>query len=126
MTSSHTPTQSSWHSVLDDFAGITENLTVGSDSTDMLRELLIASGMTLKNPAGIIAANTRLIGGLPGRSGPQSAARSAVTTPGQSRCLQGTNGSPMLPIKRIRRISCWLNSICCSASTLPSFSTPPV
>jgi polyhydroxyalkanoate synthase subunit PhaC len=66
MTSSHTPTQSSWHSVLDDFAGITENLTVGSDSTDMLRELLIASGMTLKNPAGIIAANTRLIWGSAG------------------------------------------------------------
>ena len=69
--------------VLDDVAGITESLTVGADSTDMLRELLIASGMTLKNPAGIFAANARLVGGVGGRRcGPQSAARSAVTTPG--------------------------------------------
>jgi polyhydroxyalkanoate synthase len=66
MTSSHTPTRSPWQSVLDDFTGITENLTVGADSTDMLRELLIASGMTLKNPAGIIAANARLVGGSAG------------------------------------------------------------
>ena len=56
MTSSHTPTRSPSQSVLDDFSGIT-------DSTDTLRELLIAEGMTLKNPAGIFAANARLVGG---------------------------------------------------------------
>ena len=127
MTSSHTPTRSPWQSVLDDFTGITENLTVGADSTDMLRELLIASGMTLKNPAGIFAASARLVERVcRGRSGPQSAARSAVTTRGRSRSLRATSGSPMRPIKRIQRISCWLNSICWSASLLSSFWTSPV
>jgi polyhydroxyalkanoate synthase subunit PhaC len=66
MTSTHTPTHSSWHPVLDDFADLAENLTLGADSADLLRELLIASGMTLKNPAGIIAANARLVWGSAG------------------------------------------------------------
>jgi polyhydroxyalkanoate synthase len=43
--------------------GIAENFTFEVDPGALLRELLVTAGMTLKNPAGIIAANARLLSG---------------------------------------------------------------
>jgi polyhydroxyalkanoate synthase len=63
MTPSDTHANSLSHRVLDDLVGITENLTSGADPADLLRELLLATGMTWKNPSGIIAANTHLARG---------------------------------------------------------------
>ena len=67
--------------------------------------------MTLKNPAGIIAANTRLAWGSAGRFKLPPNAPSAVTLPVPSRSPVATNGSQIRPIRRIRRTSCWRNSI---------------
>jgi poly[(R)-3-hydroxyalkanoate] polymerase subunit PhaC len=63
MTPSDTHANSLSHRVLDDLVGITENLTSGADPADLLRELLLATGMTWKNPSGIVAANTHLARG---------------------------------------------------------------
>src|SRR6478752_6552547 len=49
-----------------DLVGIAENVTFSADPAVLLRELLAAAGMTLRNPAGIIAANTRLLWGYAG------------------------------------------------------------
>ncbi|MDT5322816.1 MAG: poly[(R)-3-hydroxyalkanoate] polymerase subunit PhaC [Mycobacterium sp.] len=56
------PTSRSIH----DLIGIAENATFSADPAALFRELLAAAGMTLGNPAGIIAANTRLVWGYAG------------------------------------------------------------
>jgi hypothetical protein len=125
MTPSDAHASSTSHRVLDDLVGITENLTSGADPAALLRELLLATGMTLKNPSGIVAANTRLARGSAG------AFRAAVDramgrdNPGPIAIAVATNDSPIPLIKRTRRTSCWLSSICCSASLLPNSLTPP-
>ena len=65
MTSSEAPARSTSRSV-QDLIGIAENVTVSADPAALFRELLAAAGMTLRNPAGIIAANTRLLWGYAG------------------------------------------------------------
>lgn len=64
MTSIDAPERSS-RPVLD-LIGVAENVTVGSDPAALFRELVAAAGMTLRNPAGIIAANARLVWGSAG------------------------------------------------------------
>ncbi len=49
-----------------DLIGVAENVTFSADPAALFRELLVAAGMTLRNPAGIIAANTRLLWGYAG------------------------------------------------------------
>src|SRR6476646_2366300 len=49
-----------------DLIGIAENVTFSADPAALFRELLVAAGMTLRNPAGVIAANTRLLWGYAG------------------------------------------------------------
>ena len=49
-----------------DLIGIAENVTFWADPAALFRELLVAAGMTLRNPAGMIAANTRLLSGYAG------------------------------------------------------------
>ena len=46
-----------------DLVGIAENFTFKVDPAALLRELLVTAGMTLMNPAGIMAANARLLWG---------------------------------------------------------------
>jgi polyhydroxyalkanoate synthase len=65
MTSSDAPARSTSGPV-QDLIGIAENVTFSADPAALFRELLAAAGMTLKNPAGIIAANTRLVWGSAG------------------------------------------------------------
>jgi polyhydroxyalkanoate synthase subunit PhaC len=60
MTSSDAPERSSSQPILD-LVGIAENFTFQLDPAALLRELMITAGMTLQNPAGIIAANARLL-----------------------------------------------------------------
>jgi polyhydroxyalkanoate synthase len=62
MKSSGTPERPSSLPVLD-LVGIAENFTFNVDAASLLRELLVTAGMTLQNPAGIIAANARLLWG---------------------------------------------------------------
>src|ERR1700757_3587744 len=62
MKSSDTPERSSSRPVLD-LIGIAENFTFEVDPAALLRELMVTASMTLKNPAGIIAANARLLWG---------------------------------------------------------------
>ena len=64
MTSSDVPARSSRS--VHDLLGVAENVTFSADPAALFRELLAAAGMTLKNPAGIIAANTRLLWGYAG------------------------------------------------------------
>ena len=64
MMSSDAPARSS-RPVLD-LIGIAENVTSVADPAGLVRELLAAAGMTLRNPAGIIAANARLALGFCG------------------------------------------------------------
>src|SRR6476619_6915181 len=49
-----------------DLIGIAENVTFSADPAALFRELLVAAGMMLRNPAGVIAANTRLLWGYAG------------------------------------------------------------
>jgi polyhydroxyalkanoate synthase len=65
MTSSDAPTRS-WSRPHLDLVGIAENVTSVADPAALIRELLAASVLTLKNPAGIIAANARLAWGSAG------------------------------------------------------------
>src|ERR1700694_476774 len=65
MTSSDAPARSSSRPVLD-LVGIAENVIFVADPAALVRELLAAAAMTLKNPAGIIAANARLVWGSVG------------------------------------------------------------
>jgi poly[(R)-3-hydroxyalkanoate] polymerase subunit PhaC len=51
---------------LQDLIGIAENATFSADPAALFRELLATAGMTLRNPAGIMAANTRLVWGYVG------------------------------------------------------------
>ena len=60
MTSSEAPARSNSRPV-QDLIGVAENVTFSADPAALFRELLVAAGMTLRNPAGIIAANTRLL-----------------------------------------------------------------
>ena len=57
-----------------DLVGIAENVTFSADPAALIRELLVAAGMTLRNPTGIIAANAHLVWGYVG------AFRAAVRT----------------------------------------------
>ena len=63
--SSDLPARSSSPPVLD-LVGIAEDVTFAADPGALVRELLAAAGMTLQNPAGIIAANARLVWGSVG------------------------------------------------------------
>jgi polyhydroxyalkanoate synthase subunit PhaC len=69
MTSSHAPAHPS-RPVPDrpnlDLVGIAEDVTLEADPAALIRELLVAAGMTLRNPAGIIAASTRFVWGYAG------------------------------------------------------------
>src|SRR3954453_15493859 len=65
MTSSEAPARSNSRPV-QDLIGIAENVTFSADPAALFRELLAAAGMTLRNPAGIFAANTRLLWGYAG------------------------------------------------------------
>src|SRR5260370_40694787 len=65
MMSSDAPARSTSRPV-QDLIGIAENATFSADPAALFRELLAAAGMTLGNPAGIIAANTRLVWGYAG------------------------------------------------------------
>src|SRR5271168_2457763 len=65
MTSSDLPARSFSPPVLD-LVGIAEDVTFAADPGALVRELLGAAGMTLQNPAGIIAANARLVWGSVG------------------------------------------------------------
>jgi polyhydroxyalkanoate synthase subunit PhaC len=65
MTSSDAPARSNSRPV-QDLIGIAENATFSADPAALFRELLAAAGMTLRNPAGIFAANTRLLWGSAG------------------------------------------------------------
>src|SRR6478752_3067546 len=49
-----------------DLIGIAENVTFSADPAALVRELLAASVQTLKNPAGLLAANARLAWGSAG------------------------------------------------------------
>jgi polyhydroxyalkanoate synthase len=46
-----------------DLPGIAENVAFSPDPAGLLRSLMVASGTTLRNPAGLIAANARLAWG---------------------------------------------------------------
>ena len=46
---------------IQELIGIAENVTLSADPAALFRELLTAAAMTLRDPAGIIAANTRLL-----------------------------------------------------------------
>jgi poly[(R)-3-hydroxyalkanoate] polymerase subunit PhaC len=63
--SSDAPTSSTSRSI-QELIGIAENATFSADPAALFRELLAAAGMTLRNPAGIVAANTRLVWGYAG------------------------------------------------------------
>ena len=64
-TTSDAAARSSSRPVLD-LVGIAENVTLEADPAALVRELLAAAGMTLRNPAGIMAANARLVWGSVG------------------------------------------------------------
>ncbi|WP_136245622.1 PHA/PHB synthase family protein [Mycobacterium intracellulare] len=49
-----------------DLLGIGENVTFSPDPAGLLRGLLFATGLTLKNPGGVVAANARLAWGAAG------------------------------------------------------------
>src|SRR5580693_10291665 len=70
MMSSEAPARSTARPAPDrpdlDLVGIAENVTLSADPAALIRELLVAAGMTLRNPAGIIAANTRFVWGYAG------------------------------------------------------------
>ena len=65
MTSPDVPARSTSPAV-QDLLGIAENVTSAADPAGLMRDLLAAAGMTLRNPAGIIAANARLFWGCLG------------------------------------------------------------
>lgn len=65
MTTSEAPARTNSRPV-QDLIGIAENVTFSADPAALFRELLAAAGMTLRNPAGIFAANTRLLWGYAG------------------------------------------------------------
>jgi polyhydroxyalkanoate synthase len=65
MMSSEAPARSTARPV-QDLIGIAENVTFSADPAALFRELLVAAGMTLRNPAGIMAANTRFVWGYAG------------------------------------------------------------
>jgi polyhydroxyalkanoate synthase len=93
MTSSDAPTRSSSRPVLD-LVGIAENVTSVADPAALVRELLAAAGMTLQNPAGIIAANARLVWGSVG------AFRAAA-----ERAIGGDNPGPIAIARGDKRFS---------------------
>jgi polyhydroxyalkanoate synthase subunit PhaC len=68
MMSSDAPANLTSRSI-QDLIGIADNATFSADPAALFRELLAAGGMTLRNPAGIIAANTRLVWGYAGAIG---------------------------------------------------------
>ncbi|UQX11653.1 PHA/PHB synthase family protein [Candidatus Mycobacterium methanotrophicum] len=49
-----------------DLMGVAEDFGYRADSADLLRELLVTGAMSLRNPAGIFAANVRLLWGSAG------------------------------------------------------------
>ncbi|HEY6647245.1 MAG TPA: alpha/beta fold hydrolase, partial [Mycobacterium sp.] len=65
MMSSEPPARSSSGPV-QDLLGIAENVAFSGDPASLFRELLATSLMTLRSPAGILAANTRLLWGSAG------------------------------------------------------------
>ena len=65
MTTSNASARLSSRPLLD-LVGIAENVTSVADPAALVRELLAASVQTLKNPAGLIAANARLAWGSAG------------------------------------------------------------
>lgn len=65
MTSSEAPA-TSISGPIQDLVGIAENAVFSADSAGLFRELVATAAMTLRNPAGIVAANTRLFWGYLG------------------------------------------------------------
>ena len=63
MTSSRAPERIASQPVMDDLIGIAEDFTVPNDPAGLMRELLLTGALTLRNPAGILAANSRLLWG---------------------------------------------------------------
>jgi polyhydroxyalkanoate synthase len=88
MTSSDAPIRSSSRPLLD-LVGIAENVTSVADPAALIRELLTASVLTLKSPAGILAANARLAWGSAGAL--RAAAERAIgrDTPGPIAIARG-------------------------------------
>ena len=88
MTSSDAPTRFSSRPLLD-LVGIAENVTSVADPAALIRELLTASVLTLKSPAGILAANARLAWGSAGAF--RAAAERAIgrDTPGPIAIARG-------------------------------------
>ena len=66
MTSSEAPPAPSTARPVQDLIGIAENVTFSAEPAALFRELLVAAGMTLRNPAAVFAANTRLLWGYAG------------------------------------------------------------
>jgi polyhydroxyalkanoate synthase subunit PhaC len=64
-TSSDAPARSNSRPV-QDLIGVAENVTFSADPAALFRELLTTAGMTLRNPAAVFAANTRLLWGCAG------------------------------------------------------------
>jgi polyhydroxyalkanoate synthase subunit PhaC len=65
MTSPNAPARPSSGPV-QDLIGVAENVTFVADPAALFRELLVAAGMSLRNPGGLIAANARLAWGSAG------------------------------------------------------------
>jgi polyhydroxyalkanoate synthase len=65
MTSPNAPARASSGPV-QDLLGVAENVTFVADPAALFRELLVAAGMSLKHPGGLIAANARLAWGSAG------------------------------------------------------------
>ena len=63
---SEVQTQSTGSRPVQDLIGIAENVTTTADPAGLMRALAQASVMTLKNPAGVVAANARLAWGSVG------------------------------------------------------------
>src|SRR6185369_6975805 len=63
MKSSRTPERIASQPVVDDLIGIAEDFVVPNDPAGLMRELLFTGALTLRNPAAILAANSRLLWG---------------------------------------------------------------
>ena len=65
MSPSEALERNSWRT-LSDLIGIAEDFTYAADPTALTRELIVTGAMTLRNPAGILTANIRLLWGSAG------------------------------------------------------------
>src|SRR4029078_4171869 len=63
MKSSRTPERIASQPLVDDLIRIAEDFVVPNDPAGLMRELLFTGALTLRNPAGILAAHSRLLWG---------------------------------------------------------------